>query len=324
MLAVQGFMYYDTFMTSPSIGFKMRENAGRPRKGRQAMAYTSGDIVVFETANQTSGSFAVSPGVTAALVAGAVTAHDTVVLSPARQRALKAAFARTNKRQRALKTTNALVLRHMPDLTPGDEVVRWLFSHKLGTGSAAAATASAATTVAKLMDNTLFKRKLYAMMEEFLAGSAEFSAHVPSLPVADTSSALEQARARGAAGMHIELASPDNLPLSEAALKSKRSEKHVNNLRNAGRLYALVFEGSGRGFRYPSWQFNVNPVRLETVLAALSAKGVSCWAMHDFLMRPHADLGMSPRQAIVDDKFDIGRIVAAVHQRFDDADQGAA
>lgn len=143
-------------------------------------------------------------------------------------------------------------------------------------------------------------------------------------PVSSSGDALSAARQRGAAYMRSELDDPVNLSLASAAAKTGFSERHINEMRNRGRYYALVTEGATRGYRYPAWQFDADVRRLESVIEALGHKTLSCWAVHDFLVRPNADLARSPRECILDTTFPLKRVTAAVEQRFMEADQGAA
>ncbi len=62
----------------------------------------------------------------------------------------------------------------------------------------------------------------------------------------------------------------------------------VDHLRQAGRLLAIP---DGRGYRYPSWQFEGRGVLagLPTVLAAL--QGADAWQQVAFVLTPQAALG---------------------------------
>jgi hypothetical protein len=135
---------------------------------------------------------------------------------------------------------------------------------------------------------------------------------------------LAAARARGAIHMKAELDRPDNLNLDAAAACSGSSTRHINQLRNEGKLYALVPEGTTRGFRYPSWQFDAERSRLTAVLRELHAHKLNCWAMHAFLTRPNEYLGQAPRDSILDPEVPLENILKAVDQRFGGADQGAS
>jgi len=135
---------------------------------------------------------------------------------------------------------------------------------------------------------------------------------------------LAAARIRGRDSMRALMDAPENLALADAANSAHASERHINSLRKKHLLYALVLDGSNRGYRYPQWQFAADPRRLKPVLSALADKDLSCWAIHEFMCRRHPDLKMPPRDAILDAAVDIKHILAAVDQRFSDADQGAA
>lgn len=168
------------------------------------------------------------------------------------------------------------------------------------------------------LTHELVERIAAKLADKIAAQSAAVS------PVSSSVDALGAARQRGAAYMRSQLDDPANLSLASAAAKTGFSERHINEMRNQGRYYALVAEGSTRGYRYPAWQFDADVRRLESVIKALGHKPLSCWAVHDFLVRPHTDLARSPRECILDTTFPLERITAAVEQRFMDADQGAA
>jgi hypothetical protein len=148
----------------------------------------------------------------------------------------------------------------------------------------------------------------------------------PSVGVASTvpSDPLAAARARGVSYMKAQLELPENLNLDSAATYSGLSNRHINELRQKGDLYALVLEGNTRGYRYPQWQFDAERERLVPVLRSLHEKGLSCWAIHSFMMRVNEHLGRAPREGILDPDFPVDRITEAVGIRFSQADQGAA
>jgi hypothetical protein len=134
---------------------------------------------------------------------------------------------------------------------------------------------------------------------------------------------LAAARARGEKYKQSELASPDNLTLSDAAKSSGFSEKWINTLRQRGELFALVDSGRERGFRYPSWQFAASKERLVPVLNALSAAGIGCWGIHAFMNNASSDLnGRSPRDCILDSGSSLQDVLEVVRRRFVE-DQGA-
>ncbi|WP_155835299.1 hypothetical protein [Herbaspirillum sp. RV1423] len=172
---------------------------------------------------------------------------------------------------------------------------------------------------------------LYAPSEEFVshlaARVAELitsgGAQAPLAPAGEIDS-LAAARARGRDSMRALLDASENLSLAEAANAARASQRHINALRKKHLLYALVLDGSNRGYRYPQWQFAADPRRLQPVLALLAARDLSCWAIHEFMCRRHPDLKLPPKDAILDSAVDIKNVLAAVDQRFSDADQGAA
>lgn len=144
--------------------------------------------------------------------------------------------------------------------------------------------------------------------------------HAPAAPI----DALANARARGQAYKRAEMASAEQLPLTEAAQAANRSEKWVNTLRQRGELYALAEDGRERGFRYPRWQFDADKSRLTSALAALSAAGVGSWGVHAFMQRASDELGgRSPREWILDDQAPIAPLLQLIARRFAH-DQGAS
>lgn len=135
---------------------------------------------------------------------------------------------------------------------------------------------------------------------------------------------LDAARERGRHMAAKEWEKPDNLPLKEAASLAGRSDRMLNLDRQAGRLYALVLPGRERGFRYPSWQFNVSAGRLAAVLAPFVQAGASCWVIHDFMSRPQEDLqGQTPAAWIADETRALDAVVRLAQARYSDQ-QGAA
>lgn len=137
------------------------------------------------------------------------------------------------------------------------------------------------------------------------------------------SAARTSARERGAVYARQQYDDPQNLSLSEAARHAHLSERVINERRNDGRYYALVLDGKSRGFRYPSWQFDADGVRLAPVLEILRAAKASCWAIHQFMLAPNVHLdGLAARDWILDPTRDVGRVSELVRARFL-SDQGA-
>lgn len=135
---------------------------------------------------------------------------------------------------------------------------------------------------------------------------------------------LQEARERGRLAAAREWEQPENLSLKDAALYAGRSDRAINQDRQAGRLYALVLPGRERGFRYPSWQFHVDSERLAAVLAPFVAAGASNWVIHNFLHRSQVGLeGRTPADWIADAAAPIDVVVRLVDARYRD-EQGAA
>lgn len=135
---------------------------------------------------------------------------------------------------------------------------------------------------------------------------------------------LAAARARGATYMTAELNNPDNLSLEEAAMAAGRSDRAINEDRKLGALYALLPHGKTRGYRYPRWQFAVDPARLKPVLQKLREHEVSMWGQHAFLTQASSFLeaGITPKDALMNTKLPLRLILEAVDAQFDD-EQGA-
>ncbi len=134
---------------------------------------------------------------------------------------------------------------------------------------------------------------------------------------------LQAARDRGKHQAVAEWEKPENLPLKAAAEYAGRSDRVINEERQRGRLYALVLPGKERGYRYPQWQFDVEPERMAAVLAPFIQAGASCWVIHSFLHRQHEALdGVSPRERLLDATYPIEHVVAVAAKRYL-GDQGA-
>ncbi|MBP0633019.1 MULTISPECIES: hypothetical protein [unclassified Cupriavidus] len=135
---------------------------------------------------------------------------------------------------------------------------------------------------------------------------------------------LQEARERGRLAAAREWERPENLSLKDAALYAGRSDRAINQDRQAGRLYALVLPGRERGYRYPSWQFHVDSERLAGVLAPFVAARASSWVVHNFLHRPQEGLaGRTPADWIADATAPIDAVVRLVDARYRD-EQGTA
>jgi hypothetical protein len=125
------------------------------------------------------------------------------------------------------------------------------------------------------------------------------------------------ARALGVAYMKVELKNPANLSLKNASVYAGRSDRMINAARRRGELYALLPDRKTRGFRYPSWQFDVDGARLAKVLQALDSFGVSCWIKHNFLLNESDHLaGRSPKDIISDPNAEIETVISAARARF--------
>lgn len=129
---------------------------------------------------------------------------------------------------------------------------------------------------------------------------------------------LTSARKRGLAYTNKEFHSIANLTLSIASQFSGQSSESISTAKNDGLLYALSLGDKEQDCRYPAWQFKVHPVRLQSVLQLLIASELSCWAIHNFLMRPHVLLdGISPSEALSRSHMPIKNVVDVVRARLD-------
>jgi len=128
---------------------------------------------------------------------------------------------------------------------------------------------------------------------------------------------LAAARARGDAYKQLELASAENLTLSEAAKRTGFSTTWINALRQRGELYALIDPGQESGFRFPAWQFDCYKERLSTVLEALSIAGVEGWGVHAFMYNASSDLShRTPRDYILDAGTPLEELLRIIGRRY--------
>jgi hypothetical protein len=123
--------------------------------------------------------------------------------------------------------------------------------------------------------------------------------------------AFAAARARGLGFSSESYANPDNLALLEAKTYAGRNERAINVERQLGHLYALLPPGKTQRFRYPKWQFDVDPKRLAAVLGPFANASTNCWVIHSFMLRKRDELdGQSPAEVIADAHADLAPVVA--------------
>jgi hypothetical protein len=135
--------------------------------------------------------------------------------------------------------------------------------------------------------------------------------------------ALAAARARGRRFAVEDYRSPDNLALLDARDYAGRNERTINEKRQKGELYALLPPGKERGFRYPKWQFDADPVRLIAVLGPFASAKENSWVIHSFMRSKRGELdGHSPAEVILDTHADLGRVVDLAEQEVS-GEQGA-
>jgi len=137
---------------------------------------------------------------------------------------------------------------------------------------------------------------------------------------------LAAARQRGIDYALTEWQKPENLTLQAAAAYVGVSDNTINTRRQSQQIYALVAPNRTRGFRYPQWQFDVDPTRLAAVIKAFSDAGQeNSWVLHNLLIRPTPELDeVRPCDYIADSSLDIKRLVQFIRRRFEGGDQGAA
>lgn len=134
---------------------------------------------------------------------------------------------------------------------------------------------------------------------------------------------LASARARGRRFAVEDYRSPDNLALLEARDYAGRNERTINEQRQKGGLYALLPPGKERGFRYPKWQFDADPVRLTAVLKPFASAKSNSWVIHSFMRTKRHELGQrSPSEVILDPDSDVGPVVDLAKQEVS-GEQGA-
>lgn len=137
---------------------------------------------------------------------------------------------------------------------------------------------------------------------------------------------LAAARQRGVDYALTEWQKAENLTLQAAASYAGVSDNTINTRRQNRQIYALVAPNRSRGFRYPQWQFDVDPARLSVALKAFSEFGQdNCWVIHNFMTQPAPGLdGVCPCDFIADSSLDMRRLVQFISRGFMNDDQGAA
>lgn len=103
----------------------------------------------------------------------------------------------------------------------------------------------------------------------------------------------------------------------------KRPQSAIKVARESGQIYALAPPNRPHEFRYPRWQFDVEPGRLRAALAPFMQANASSWAVHNFIQRPMEALdGLRPMDSLCDPERPIGDVVELAAQRYN-SDQGA-
>lgn len=172
-----------------------------------------------------------------------------------------------------------------------------------------------------------FSRRLKSIIQQYSAvEDADQDASAASSNRSPSADTLAAARRRGVDCALTEWQKPENLTLQAAASYANLSDNTINTRRRNREVYALVAPNRARGFRYPQWQFDVDPERLGAALDAFSDVGQdNCWVFHSMMTRPTPELDdVRPRDFIADSSNDIQRLVQFIHRRFTIGDQGAA
>jgi hypothetical protein len=134
---------------------------------------------------------------------------------------------------------------------------------------------------------------------------------------------LAAARARGRRFAAEDYRNPDNLALLDARDYAGRNERAINEQRQRGELYALLPPGKERGFRYPKWQFDADPVRLAAALEPFASAKANSWVIHSFMRSQRQELGgLAPCAVILDPNAELGPIVDLAKQEMS-GEQGA-
>lgn len=110
-----------------------------------------------------------------------------------------------------------------------------------------------------------FSEKIKGVIKRNTAqASTKRSDQAPTTTEQQTLDPLSAARQRGTQYALNEWQKPENLSLQMAAIYAGVSDNTVNTRRLRQQIYALVAPNRSRGFRYPQWQFDVDPDRLRT------------------------------------------------------------
>jgi hypothetical protein len=127
--------------------------------------------------------------------------------------------------------------------------------------------------------------------------------------------ALEAARERGRTWIRSEMASPANLSADQVVVLIGVSKVDLAKGVEDAERYQLI-DGTSES-RYPAWQFSLPAARLKPLLVTLNGLAISAWGIHAFLTTPSSDLeGKSPAAALLDNSFDLDRVINTARSRF--------
>lgn len=137
---------------------------------------------------------------------------------------------------------------------------------------------------------------------------------------------LADATQRGAAYALSDAQKPGNLTLQAAARYAGISDNTNSTQRQNREINALVAPNRSRGFRYPKWQFDVEPERLRLAIQALTDMDRdNCWVLNNFFTSQNSDLeDMRLCEYLADPSRDIKHLIGVLKRWFPIGYQGAA
>ncbi|MGF6759209.1 hypothetical protein [Paraburkholderia sp. GAS42] len=136
--------------------------------------------------------------------------------------------------------------------------------------------------------------------------------------------ALKRARVRGRRFARDAYAHPDTLTLVRASDYARLDATEIMRRCEEGSLYALPDPEKKQLRRYPKWQFDAEPGRLDAVLRVFIDAGTNVWVLHSFMIHEREVLvHMSPATVIVDVSISV-RPVIELAMREVNAEQGAS
>lgn len=172
-----------------------------------------------------------------------------------------------------------------------------------------------------------FSRRLKGVIKQYLTLAEPNVGKSSTAAVTEAiTDPLANARLRGKQYALAEWQKPENLTLQAAADYAGMSDSTINTRRQNQHIYALVAPNRSRGYRYPQWQFDVDPERVRTAIQVFTDAGRdNCWILHNFFLVPTPELDdMRPCDYLADPSKDMQRLIQVMQRRFVIGDQGAA